>query len=204
MCVGAGSLQRRRSSGIQHHNPAGPQRVAGGATARWLAPCCCDELPRSCCSGRAPKTLSSCRSIRAWGLTYRLCLQHTLGGDKIFYYHYLETRDYQYLLRWVSQYSVHKRIWWYKQMEWWTVRSNCEMRQSFQFQHQSRFHPSSVSMTEKLGLQIQPNCYLCSVSTRIFSNRLRISDISKDLLLLYAESNKLRWSKHLIRMELSF
>lgn len=201
MCVGAGSLQHHRSSGIRHRNPAGPQRVAGGVTAQLLAPCCCDEPPRSCCSGRAPKTLSSCRSIRAWGLTYRLCLQHTLEGDKtsiiiiwkpktisiclVEYLSILFISECGGISRWSGELS--------EVIVKWGKAFNFNINLGF------ILHLFPWLKSWDCGYS-----YLRSVSTRIFSNRLRISDIYKDLLLLYAESNKLRWSKHLNRMELSF
>lgn len=88
MCAGAGSPPHHRRSGSRHHNLKGPRCVADGVKAQWPALCCCDEPPRSCCSGRAPRRLSSCRSTHVWGLICRLCPQHTWRGGYRTMIHY--------------------------------------------------------------------------------------------------------------------
>lgn len=82
MCGGAVSPWHRRKTDIRHRSRAGSQCDEGVATAQWPAPCCYDVPPKSCCSGRSPKRLSSCQSTHALELICRQYLLRTYFNKK--------------------------------------------------------------------------------------------------------------------------
>lgn len=95
MYAGAGNPLHRRKSRSRRHSPAGPRRAASGARALSQTLCCCGAPPRSCCSGRAPRRPSFCRSTHAWGMICRLCPQHTWRVQGTFKHLLIQTSMYK-------------------------------------------------------------------------------------------------------------
>lgn len=72
-CTSAESRRRRRRTEIRSRSPATPRGAAGGATAQWVSPYCCDAPPTSCCSETVPRRRSSCQPTRVLAQTCKQC-----------------------------------------------------------------------------------------------------------------------------------